>query len=227
VYQCRAAAAIRADLAAAKVYRPRSLRNLRNDHLYREGRADLDIEGRQIIEDGMLHAIEKKTQYGRALQHQSWIAYEFTCMQQLRAAGADVPEPYAMAPNAILMEYIGGRSAAAPALNEISLDRSEAGTLFDRVIANLGILLRHQRIHGDLSAYNILYWDGRITLIDFPQVISPRVNRHAYRIFGRDVRRICDYFGAQGVRANAERLAEDLWVSNGYPLPRAAPEEDE
>lgn len=226
VYQCRAGTPVRADLAAAKVYRPRSLRNLRNDHLYREGRADLDDQGRRIVEDGMLHAIEKKTEYGRNLLHQSWIAYEFTSMQQLHAAGADVPEPYAMAANAILMEFIGGSMAGAPALNEISLGRSQARALFDRVLLNLDLLLRNQRIHGDLSAYNILYWEGRITLIDFPQVISPRTNQHAYRIFGRDVRRICDYFKAQGIRSDPEGLAEELWTSSGYERPRPPREED-
>ena len=36
VYQCSAGLAVPAKLVAAKVYRPRMLRNLRNDHLYRE-----------------------------------------------------------------------------------------------------------------------------------------------------------------------------------------------
>jgi RIO kinase 1 len=225
VYQCRGGAAVPAPLAAAKVYRPRSLRNLRNDHVYRQGRADLDSEGRVMIDDGMLHAIEKKTQFGRELLHQSWIAYEFTAMQQLHEAGADVPEPYCMANNAILMEFIGDIGAAAPALNEVGLERSEARLLFDRVLSNLNILLAHERIHGDLSAYNILYWKGDITLIDFPQVISPKTNRQAFRIFGRDVTRICEYFRAQGVRSDPAALAEELWLSHGNSLPRNDDEE--
>src|SRR5512142_3270828 len=48
VYQCQAGPAVGAGLAAAKVYRPWSLRNMRKDHLYRQGRADLDDEGRLI-----------------------------------------------------------------------------------------------------------------------------------------------------------------------------------
>jgi hypothetical protein len=38
VYFCRAGTEVNADFIAAKVYRPRSLRNLKNDHAYREGR---------------------------------------------------------------------------------------------------------------------------------------------------------------------------------------------
>jgi RIO kinase 1 len=228
VYLCKPGAAIpNTEFVAVKVYRPRMLRNLRNDGLYRQGRTDLDSEGRQVIDDGMLHAMKKKTEYGRELLHQSWIAYEFTAMEELHAAGADVPEPYTMANNAILMEFIGDMGVSAPALNEVTLERAEANTLFERVLFNLDILLKHERIHGDLSAYNILYWEGDITLIDFPQVISPKVNRHAFTIFERDVKRVCDYFIQQGVKSDPKSLALDLWTSHGFTLPKEKPEEEE
>ena len=228
VYLCKPGAALpNADYVAAKVYRPRMLRNLRNDGLYRQGRTDLDSEGRQVIDDGMLHAMQKKTEYGRELLHQSWMAYEFTSMQDLHTAGADVPEPYTLSNNAILMEYIGGLDGSAPTLNEVDLDRAEAKSLFERVLRNLDLMLFHERIHGDLSAYNILYWDGDITLIDFPQVVSPRVNRHAFRIFERDVKRVCDYFAQQGIKTNPKGLAQELWTSRGYPIPQTKPDPQE
>ncbi len=222
VYQCQAGAAAAGGLAAAKVYRPWSLRNMRNDAIYRQGRADLDDEGRVVIEDGMLHAIRQKTQYGRQLLHQSWIAYEFRSLQMLRAAGADVPEPYAMAHNAILMGFVGDEQRCAPSLNEVSLERSQSRLLFERILRNIDILLTRERIHGDLSAYNILYWRGRICLIDFPQIVSPRENPDAYPIFQRDLRRVCEYFARQGVEADASRLARDMWESHGYRIHDAA-----
>ena len=218
VYLCRAGSAIPTDLVAAKVYRPRSLRNLKNDHVYREGRGNLDDEGHIILDDGMQHAMQKKTEYGKRLLHQSWIAYEFTAMQALCGAGADVPVPYEMADNAILMSFIGDSDGCAPALSEVSLERSEARRLFERVLGNLEILLAHEYIHGDLSAYNILYWEGTITLIDFPQVISPDTNRNAFAIFRRDVARICEYFAKQGVAAEAGKLAAELWTKHGYRI---------
>lgn len=216
VYQCQAGTAIPGcGLVAAKVYRPRMLRNLKNDAAYREGRTDLDDEGRHIINDGDLHAMAKRTAYGEELRHTSWIAHEFTSIQTLHSAGADVPEAYAMQKNAILMGYIGDELGCAPTLSEVSLDRAEARTLFERVLRNLDILLANRRIHGDLSAYNILYWDSEITLIDFPQVVSTDGNRNAFKIFERDVARICEYFARQGVRADACKLAGDLWQSHG------------
>jgi RIO kinase 1 len=216
VYLCLAGEQVDAPLVAAKVYRPRTLRSLKNDALYREGRTDLDSEGHHAFKENEVHAISKRTAFGEELRHQSWIAYEFTTLQKLFTAGADIPKPYEMANNAILMGFIGDEQGSAPALNEVSLDKAEARGLFDRVIHNVDVLLAHDCVHGDLSAYNILYWDGGITLIDFPQVISPQANRNAFRIFERDVTRVCEYFAKQGVRHNPRTLAAELWTGHGH-----------
>ena len=216
VYLCRSGPAIEAPLVAAKVYRPRSLRNLKNDSQYRTGRQDLDESGHVIVDDGALHAMKKRTAYGEELRHQSWIAYEFQTLEVLHAAGADVPQPYAIEKNAILMDYIGDIDNAAPTLNSVTLEPDEVLPLFERVIHNIDLLLSHQRIHGDLSAYNILYWDGEIALIDFPQVVQPESNPAAWTIFLRDVTRVCQYFSAQGVRRSARELAAELWTSHGH-----------
>ncbi len=215
---CLPGAEVPTELIAAKVYRPRSLRNLKNDHVYRAGRVDLDNEGRQILNHGMAHAMEKKTEYGMELLHQSWIAYEYTSLERLFAAGADVPQPFTMAHNAILMSFIGDMDGCAPTLNEISLDKKEATQLFDRVLNNIDLLLSREMIHGDLSAYNILYWEGDITLIDFPQVVAPQKNKNSLAIFQRDAARICDYFSKQGVRANSRKIATEIWESRGYAM---------
>ena len=216
VYLCTANPTSGTDLIAAKVYRPRSLRNLRKDHIYREGRANLNEDGLEILDDRALRAMKTGTAYGKKLQHTSWLENEFQTLKELAEAGCDVPRPFASGHNAILMDFIGDEEMNAPTLNEIHLSQPEAGTLFERVLHNLEIMLAHQRIHGDLSAYNILYWAGEISLIDFPQALNPQENRSAYAIFQRDVIRICDYFANQGIRTQPQKLAYDLWVKHGY-----------
>jgi RIO kinase 1 len=216
VYLCQANPSAPTDLIAAKVYRPRSLRNLRKDHLYREGRARLDTDGLEIVDERMDRAIQKNTDFGQQIMHRSWIEHEFRTMQKLHHAGCDIPAPYASGHNAILMDFIGDEHVAAPTLNGVRLDPKEAHTLFERVVYNLELMLAHQRVHGDFSAYNILYWDGEISLIDFPQAINPHRNPNAYPIFQRDVLRICEYFAAQGVASNPEKLADDLWAAKNY-----------
>ena len=86
-------------------------------------------------------------------------------------------------------------------------------------------MLQHGLIHGDLSAYNILYWEGEVTLIDFPQVTEVHSNRNARFILERDVKRVCQYFARQGVSHDAAAIADDLWERYGesdYGMPDLA-----
>ena len=45
---------------------------------------------------------------------------------------------------------------------------------------NVELMLSLGRIHGDLSAYNVLYWQGEVKIIDFPQAIEPATNPGVY-----------------------------------------------
>ena len=216
VYLCRSGVAVDAPLVAAKVYRPRSLRNLKNDQQYRVGRIDLGEDGQSLWKEADVNAVAKRTTYGEEVRHKSWIAYEFKTLETLYKAGADVPMPYAMEKNSILMGYVGSLECSAPALSSISLELDEARRLYDCTIRNIDLMLKHERIHGDLSAYNILYWDCNITLIDFPQVVLPESNPASWNIFLRDVTRVCQYFSAQGVRCDGRKLAAELWTSHGH-----------
>ncbi len=213
VYCCQAHPITGLDLIAAKVYRPRQFRNLRNDRMYREGRAILTADGRAAkkTDHRLMRAVGKKTEFGMQVQHTSWLMYEYTTMERLFRAGASVPQPVAAGDNAILMSFQGDRQRAAPTLNEVRLEPAEAETLFREAIRNIELLLQHGLIHGDLSAYNILYWDGKITVIDFPQVVDCHSNSQAHFILQRDITRVCEYFAQQGVTSDPAALLKTLW----------------
>ena len=213
VYCCQAHDVVGRDLLAAKVYRPRQFRNLRNDAMYRQGRSLLATDGRPVKErdQRLERAVKKKTAFGAQAQHTSWLMYEFNAMTRLHRAGGDVPEPIAAGDNAILMTYLGDHSMAAPILHSVRLERQEANDLFHKTLDNINLMLQHNMIHGDLSAYNILYWDGDITLIDFPQVVNSRGNPDAYFILQRDITRVCEYFGSQGVDCDPKAITADFW----------------
>jgi len=213
VYRCQAHPNTGEALLAAKVYRPRQFRNLRNDKAYRDGRAILTPEGRpsKHADQRLMRAIGKKTSFGKQLAHASWLMHEFTALERLYSLGAAVPKPVAANDNALLMGYCGDERQAAPALNSVRLGARAAQRLFGEVLRNVELMLAHGLIHGDLSAYNILYWEGRITLIDFPQVTYAATNRNARAIFERDVQRVCEYFLAQGVHVEPSHMAAELW----------------
>lgn len=225
VYRCKAHPATGEKWLAAKVYRPRIFRNLRNDHMYRRGRLALDMNGRpfKANDKRLIRAMNKRSNLGQQMMHTSWLMYEYTTMELLYEAGAAVPKPIASAENGILMSYVGDGHGAAPALNEIELDKDEALPLFHEVLDNVRLMLDYGRVHGDLSAYNILYWKGSISLIDFPQVVNSRVSKETHNvgeqvnpdaapILQRDIRRVCDYFSGQGVRCDAQTLFKEMWA---------------
>jgi RIO kinase 1 len=138
--------------------------------------------------------------------------YEATALARLREAGGAVPTPYGSAENAILMDYIGDRETPAPTLSQVRLDPSEAPRLFAEAVRNIGLMLRLGIVHGDLSAYNLLYWRGGLTVIDFPQMTALEVNPSAAFILRRDVTRVCEYFANQGVSCDPDALFGQLWA---------------
>lgn len=223
VYTCQGSAETADTLLAAKVYRPRMFRQLRNDAMYREGRSILKTDGTPVLdrEHRAQRAMAKRTRYGQELEHTSWLIYEYRMLHALWQAGAAVPRPYGMAENAILMEYIGDEGMAAPLLSEVHLDEAEVQPLFEEALRNIRVLLAQGVAHGDLSAYNMLYWEGGLKLIDFPQVTDVHGNPQAYRIFGRDVQRVCAYFNGYGLNVDAELLIPQLWTEAGLTLPSA------
>lgn len=203
VYCCEADPATGADLFAAKVYRERSRRNFKNDSVYREGRV--------ILDQRLRRAFAKKSRVGREFQAGSWQHEEYEVLTLLHGAGADVPRPLASSSGAILMEYVGDRESAAQPLQNVALEQHEAQRLFEQVLRNVELWLSLDRVHADLSPYNILYWNGSLKVIDFPQAVDPRFNTNARGLLGRDLDNVCRYFSRFGVRADPVRLADDLW----------------
>lgn len=214
VYLCQAHPSTGYELLAAKVYRPQQFRNLRNDSTYREGRGILDSQRGGVVRDRdsrEMRALKNKTNFGTQMLHQSWLGYEYNTLGRIYDLGAAVPKPVSMGENAIVMEYVGSAQMAAPILGSVTLEPHAVEPTFDEVMRNIELMLTKELIHGDLSGYNILYWEGEVTLIDFPQVTSALSNRNAFRIFQRDITRVCEYFESQGKRTDADALAPELW----------------
>jgi RIO kinase 1 len=205
VYCCRGDTSSNGGLVAAKVYRPLERRNFHNDAVYQKGR-DAAFSRRDKL------AMAKKTRHGRDVQYGTWINAEFQTMRTLYDAGADVPEVFARSSGAILMEYFGDEREAAPMLFRAALNRDEADAALRKIIGNVKLWLANHLVHGDLSPYNLLYWEGRIVAIDFPQAVDPRVNPSARSLLGRDLENVCGYFSRYGFRVDANRIATGLWT---------------
>lgn len=203
VFCCRGGAAAPVDLIAAKVYHDRDFRGFANDSRYQQGRVILDQRARR--------AFANKTRFGREVQAGMWTASEYETLRLLHAAGAAVPRPLACSSDVILMEFVGDENVPAAPLQRLTPARDEAPRLFKSLLRNLELWLAHDRIHGDLSPFNILYWEGVLTVIDFPQAVDPRFNPQAEDLLRRDIANVCGYFARHGVHGDPPRLADALW----------------
>lgn len=223
VYRCQADPNTGKEFLAAKVYRPRQFRNLRNDKQYRAGRPILAEDGSAVRENDhrVMSAVRGKTRFGQRVTHTSWLTYEYETLARLYKAGGAVPRPYYTSGNAILMDYVGDERLGAPTLNGVNLAPDEAEGLFREALRNIVLMLEAGLIHGDLSAFNMLYWEGQIILIDFPQVTDLHTNPHAYRILKRDVERTCQYFARQGVDCDPWDIFDRMWRRYGSVQPGA------
>lgn len=198
-------------LLAAKVYLKRGVRAMTNYRYYREGRVLRDEGGRAIRDRRSYRALKRKSKHGRDLEETSWIQHEYWTMQRLFDAGADIPRPLAMAGNAVLMQFLGDGEREAPVLVDVTLSAEAARAHFRTLMRNVALFLANHCIHGDLSAYNVMLHEGRVYVIDFPQIVDPRGHRDAYALLERDVDRLCRYFRKCGVDAVPMAITADLW----------------
>jgi RIO kinase 1 len=204
VFRCRSGMRNGPPFFAAKVYRPSARRSFRNDGAYRNGRV--------ILNPRVRRAVEAKSDFGREVQQHLWVAAEFETQRRLYDAGVSVPRPIRCGDSAILMEWIGDESAAAPQLRHAGLSTDEAPRAFGALMRDVETMLDRHRIHGDLSPFNVLYWHGRPRVIDFPQSVDARVNANAYGLLCRDIENVCRFFAKLGVdTGDPWKRATRLW----------------
>jgi RIO kinase 1 len=209
----------RSCLLAHKRYRPRSVTtkgeleflgfqrsaSFVNDRAYRDDR--------RMAASRDQRAVDRKTRYGRQLLAQQWPATELAMLERLWQAGADVPYPLTATDDGLLMQYVGDEEQAAPPLAKARLNRREVDVAFELLVANLRTLVEVGIVHADLSPYNVLWWEGRLWFIDFPQAVDIAKSVHAMEFLHRDVVNICTWFGRKGHEIDADVLFADLLAS--------------
>jgi RIO kinase 1 len=184
-------------LGAAKVYKARDERTFKKTASYVEGR-------NQTRNSRDRRAMQKKTAYGRGLIEEGWQDMEFQALRAAYDAGVRVPEPYFLYENVLFMELVVDESGApAPRVADFSFTADEAQRLHLELFLQVKTLLASGRIHGDLSAYNVLMAASGPTIIDMPQVVDVAGNNNARQILRRDLRNVTEHlarFDAQLLR---------------------------
>ncbi|NIH84814.1 RIO1 family regulatory kinase/ATPase [Amycolatopsis granulosa] len=190
-------------LLAAKRYRSSEHRQFHRDSGY--------LEGRRMRRSRENRAIAQRTSFGRNLIAEQWAAAEFAALSRLWTMGAPVPYPVQRDGTELLLEFVGDADGtAAPRLAQLRPEPDELRDLWFQTLGALDALASEGLAHGDLSAYNILVRDGRIVLIDLPQVVDVVANPGGAEFLTRDVRNIAAWFAARGLQVETDETAADL-----------------
>jgi RIO kinase 1 len=192
----------RSCLLAAKRYRDPEHRMFHRDSAYREGR--------RVRESRANRAMAAGSAAGREMIARQWASSEFAALGQLHQAGVPVPYPVQVLGTEIMLEFIGDPDGtAAPRLAETRPAPEVLARLWDQLVQALVTLAGLGLAHGDLSAYNLLVQDGRLVMIDLPQVVDVIAHPRGMQFLDRDAANVARWFTARGL-AGAALPPDDL-----------------
>jgi RIO kinase 1 len=196
-------------ILAAKRYRDGDHRLFHRDAGY--------LEGRRVRRSREMRAMTNRTGFGKQLIAGQWAEAEFGALGRLWQLGVAVPYPVQLLGTELMLEFIGDQETgeAAPRLAQTRPDPGVLAGLWSQMLDALSMLARAQIAHGDLSPYNTLVHDGRLVIIDFPQVVDLIANPLGGDFLARDVRNVATWFAARGLTIDQDEVVERLSYEAG------------
>ncbi|HEX2417378.1 MAG TPA: RIO1 family regulatory kinase/ATPase [Micromonosporaceae bacterium] len=178
-------------LLASKRYRDPEHRMFHRDAGY--------LEGRRVRRSREMRAMTNRTSFGRQLIAGQWALTEFGALYRLYEAGVPVPYPVQILGTELLLEFVGDPDGvAAPRLAQVRAG-ADFPDLWQQLVDALVTMARLGLAHGDLSPYNLLVHDGRLVVIDLPQVVDVVANPRGASFLERDAAVVATWFAARGV----------------------------
>jgi RIO kinase 1 len=187
---------------AAKRYRGAETTDFHRSSRYTEGR------GMRNTRD--TRAVSRGSAYGKTVSAGRWAYAEFEALCTLHRLGLPVPYPVQVNDTEVLMEFIGTGREAAPRLAQV---RETKPVLQDYLVQTVDILRGISDAgyaHGDLSPYNLLVHEGRVVVIDLPQLVEVVSNPSGMDFVHRDCVNVCTWFIRQGLEVDPEVIFGDL-----------------
>jgi RIO kinase 1 len=201
-------------MLAAKRYRDGQHRLFHRDAGY--------LEGRRVRRSRENRAMTNRTAVGKEMIAGQWATAEFGALSRLWEIGQEsglvrVPYPVQLDGTEVLLEFIGDweTGEAAPRLAQVRSDSDGLRDLWEQMTDALSVMARAQVAHGDLSPYNTLVHEGRLVLIDLPQIVDVIANPQGADFIARDVKNVATWFAARGLDVEPEALLERLLYEAG------------
>jgi len=129
----------------------------------------------------------------------TWAEKEMRNLSRLHTAGLPSPLPVLLRSHVLLMTFIGKAGWPAPRLKEVELSESKARELYrDTVILIRRMFHDCKLVHADLSEFNMLYYEGKVYVIDVSQSVE-HDHPHALEFLRKDCTNINAFFQKNGV----------------------------
>ncbi|ABM81228.1 serine protein kinase RIO [Hyperthermus butylicus] len=129
----------------------------------------------------------------------AWARKEYRNLKRMWEAGVNVPRPYLVYQNIIVMEFLGRNGLRAPTLHEVKheLEPEEAEKLaWEAVDQYARIYCCARLVHADYSEYNLMLLDGKLYVIDVAQAVSLE-HPNAEDFLRHDIENIYRFFHKQ------------------------------
>ncbi|XP_062199371.1 uncharacterized protein LOC133901853 [Phragmites australis] len=129
----------------------------------------------------------------------TWAEKEMRNLLRVRAAGIRCPVPLLLRLHVLVMEFIGKGGWAAPRLKDAALSDDKLRESYFEIITTMRTLYQKCKlVHGDLSEYNILYFEGHLYIIDVSQSVDLD-HPSALDFLKEDCLHVTDFFKKRGV----------------------------
>ncbi len=134
-----------------------------------------------------------------------WVRREYANLMRAYKFGVKVPRPIFYRGNVLAMEFIGDE-LPAPKIKDIDLENPEE--TLRKIEDNLEKLVTKAKlVHGDLSPFNILYYQNDPYFIDVSQAI-PIDSPEALKLLERDIANINFFFKRYNLEFSEEKERE-------------------
>ncbi|KAF9606256.1 hypothetical protein IFM89_024077 [Coptis chinensis] len=165
----------------------------------------------------------------------TWAEKEMRNLARLDAAGIRCPKTILLRDHVLVMEFIGREGSvlrrqhienircksrvklcragwAAPRLKDADLSEDKSREMYVEIIVVMRTLYRKCKlVHGDLSEYNILYFEGHLHIIDVSQSVDLD-HPHALDFLREDCVHVSSFFRKRGVAVMTIRELFDFIV---------------
>ena len=129
-----------------------------------------------------------------------WAEKELRNLKRLHAAGIPCPVPHLLKSHVLVMDFLGKDGWCAPRIKDVTLTPDQQYHAYISICADMRRMYHDcNLVHGDLSEYNLLWYENNAVIIDVSQSVE-QAHPYASDFLRKDISNVTDFFQKKGLR---------------------------